>query len=341
MPICAVIPSCFCRASICSGVMSCRKSISPLMSAWTAGSSALNTRKSTSSTCGFPLPVVGVRLQPVRRAAGRALHQRERSGPDHRPVLGLVGVGVRLLLADVLPDVLRHDRDRHQRKRRARLAQAQHHRLRVGRRDLLHVVQVRDPGVGVDPAVEDPLVGEHHVVGGQLLAVVPGDVVAHVEGPGEPVVGRLPVLGQLGHGRQVLHRVADQLVVHQVPHLVRRALDALERVERVDLVEQPDREGDLLVGLAASGGCGQRRASRPLRPTTRVPRPPGSQYGAPLSSRPAVETPRRRRGRPTSTASTESSRPDPYHWMRDVDSPERRSPISSPNGPGTTLPPGI
>jgi hypothetical protein len=50
----AVIPSSFSRASTWFPEMFSTKSISPFFSAWIAGSSAWNTRKTTSSTCGAP-----------------------------------------------------------------------------------------------------------------------------------------------------------------------------------------------------------------------------------------------------------------------------------------------
>ncbi len=62
------------------------------------------------------LPVVGVGLEAVRRAAGRALDEAERTGAHHRlAVRRLVGEALDVLLVDVLPDVLGDDRDRQQR----------------------------------------------------------------------------------------------------------------------------------------------------------------------------------------------------------------------------------
>src|SRR5699024_8123800 len=51
------------------------------------------------------------------------------------------------------------------------------------------------PGVG-ELLINDPVVGVGHVLGGEVAAVVEGDVVAQVEGPGEVVVADVPGLGQ-------------------------------------------------------------------------------------------------------------------------------------------------
>ena len=124
-----------------------------------------------------------------------------------------------------------------------------------------------------------------------------------------------------GCGRHVLHRVADQVVVGQRPHLERRGLDAEERVERVDLVEQRDREGDRVVG----GRRGRRAAEATAPGASRGER----AAAAAATSRPAGTLSRRDPSRPPVARQeplehTEHGvvRPDPYHWMRDADSPE-------------------
>ena len=202
------------------------------------------------------VPVVGVGLELVGRAAGGALDQPEGTGADHGLAVRRLGrVALDVLLGDVLPDVLGDDRDRQQRQHGVRLLQGEHDRRGVGSLDRLDALEVRRPGRRLGTAVEDAAVGVGDVGGGQRLAVGPHRVVAHREGPGEAVVGGVPLGGQRGCRRHVLHRVADEVVVGQRPHLERRGLDAQERVERVDLVGQPDDERHRVVlgGLRRRG----------------------------------------------------------------------------------------
>ena len=208
--------------------MSWTKSTSPLISAWTIGSSALNTRKTTSSTCGSPAPVVRVLLEAVE-STPPALPSTSRNGPgaDDRLAVGrLGGVGRHLLLADVLPDVLGDDRDRQQRQHRVGLLQLQHHGGVVGSGDRLDVGQVGPVERALAVPGEDPVVGVGDVGGGERLAVGPLHALADVEGPRQAVLGGLPGLGQRRHGRHVVHRVADHVVVGQRPRLVGRRLDS-------------------------------------------------------------------------------------------------------------------
>ena len=133
--------------------------------------------------------------------------------------------------------------------------EGEHDRRGVGRLDRLDALEVRRPGRRLGAAVEDAAVGVGDVGGRQRLSVGPHRVVAHREGPGQAVVGGLPLGGQGRCRRHVRHRVADEVVVGQRPHLERRGLDAEERVERVDLVGQPDDERHRVVlgGLRRRG----------------------------------------------------------------------------------------
>ena len=222
------------------------------------------------------------------------------------------------------------------------LRELQHHGRVVGSRDRLHRRQVGAPVAGLGPAVEDPVVGVGDVARGQRLAVGPVDALADVEGPGQPVLGGLPRRREGRRRRHVLHRVADHVVVHQRPHLVRRGLVAVERVERVDLVQERDGEGHRLV-VRRPAGCSEgaptvarQHAHREGR--SRLPPSGGRGYGA-LCDQPvqpaagAARTARARRAR------RGARRPLP------LDAPHRRSRRCSltswPSDSGTTLPPDI
>ena len=97
-----------------------------------------------------------------------------------------------------------------------RSVQVQPHRVAVhllhsARRHLLHFLavgsfrlvhhggeqsDVRRPGGRIQPALEV----EHHVVGVEVIAVVPLHALPETEGPGLEIVGRFPLLGQIGTG---------------------------------------------------------------------------------------------------------------------------------------------
>src|SRR5699024_4083331 len=87
------------------------------------------------------------------------------------------------------------------------------------------------PGVG-ELLINDPVVGVGHVLGGEVAAVVEGDVVAQVEGPGEVVVADVPGLGQRRLHLQVLVGL-HQGVVHVLQHLEGEVGGGLVRVELV------------------------------------------------------------------------------------------------------------
>ena len=287
------------------------------------------------------VPVVGVGLEHVRRAAGRSLHEPERSGPDHGlAVGGLVAVGLHVVLGHVGPDVLGQDRDRQQRQHGVRPGELEHHGRVVGSGDGLHRGQVGAPVAGLGTAVEDPVVGVGDVGRGQRLAVGPVDPLADVEGPGQAVLGGLPRRRERRRRRHVLHRVADHVVVHQRPHLVRRRLVAVERVERVDLVEEGDGERHLLVVRGA-----RRRAPRAPGRRAAVAASASAATSRGGATVPCMTTPRpSRRRRPraarTSTPSTACAAPTRTTGCA-TSTPPTSSPTSRPNGPGTTLLPDI
>ena len=94
-------------------------------------------------------------------------------------------------------------------------------RVRLGQDELdlagVHRLDVADVGVevhrgGPDRLVPEPVEGKDDVVGGQRLAVVKGNALPHLEGPGEPVLARLPPGGQ-GRHRLVLLIDPDEPVV--------------------------------------------------------------------------------------------------------------------------------
>ena len=89
-------------------------------------------------------------------------------------------------------------------------------------------------------AVEDPVERVGDVSGGQRLAVRPLHAGADRVGPRAVVGGLLPLGGEPRHRREVLLAVADQGVVHHSPGLVRLRVDAGERVERVDVLDDAD-----------------------------------------------------------------------------------------------------
>jgi hypothetical protein len=191
----------------------------------------------------------------------------------------LVVEGRDLLLVDVLPDVLGQDRHGQPQHGRARLLGGHHQGGVIGGLDLFdvgHVVVV----VGLlEAALHDPVEGVGGVPGRDRPAVGPLHPLADLVGPGQLVVGDLPGLGQPGLGGEVLGAVADQVVVHQPPDLVGLGQDADERVERVDVVDDADGEGELpgrllLGGHARGHRQGQQRHQR--RGGRAPPEPPGS-----------------------------------------------------------------
>ena len=203
-----------------------------------------------------------------------------------------------------LEDVAREDRRAH-RADEGRERRRQHHpdgvvvHRRHGHRvlDPLAVLEEaedeRIAGAGRDVlVVDDAIEGELHVVRGERLAVVPGDIAAQGEGPGQPVLRVLPGLGQrrldlVGQPRrlgQALEEQAEQArgvgVVREREVEGQRLADRRrgDRAARLpDLVlerpgvlpERPDdrlrRIGLALAGLVAvvpAGGEGERRGEQ-------------------------------------------------------------------------------
>ena len=185
------------------------------------------------------------------------LHAREGAGAH-------VGRGVRIALPrllgrDLRPDVLGQDGQPVADHVRLGLGAHELHRVVVDRGRLLDEVGVR--GVVRHLVLDDVVVGEGDVLGGERHAVVPLGVLAEGERPDETVVAHRPVGGQTGrllalHRRERLGVVADERVVAEVPHLERRRLVADERVEVVGLPGP----ADLVDDLAGIGRRGRRRA---------------------------------------------------------------------------------
>ena len=184
-------------------------------------------------------PVVGVGLHgPVLAPA--QLGQGVGAGAD---AVGRL-VGPELVGGDVLVDVLGDDVDVHGGQLGVR------HR----RGDLEgHVVdgrgvEVLGRGEVVEPLlVPGPVDRVGDVLGGEGLTVGPLEAFAEVVGVGEAVVGGLPRLGQAGDGLEVVGRLVGQRGVLEVPDLVGRDRVAHGDVGRVDLLGEPDGEGQLLL----------------------------------------------------------------------------------------------
>ena len=187
----------------------------------------------------LPTPVVGVGLHgpvlaPVQLGEG--------VGPRGHAVGGLVGP--QLVGRDVLVDVLGDDVHVHRRQ------------LGIGHRaDELEgdVVDGRRLEVGGRGEVVEPLLVPRavdrvgHVVGRERFAVGPLEPLAERVGPGQPILGTLPGLGQPRDGLEVVRRLVGQRGVHQVPDLVGRHRVPDRDIGRVDLLGDPDGERDLLV----------------------------------------------------------------------------------------------
>ena len=97
-----------------------------------------------------------------------------------------------------------------------------------------------------DLVLDDEVVGEGSVFCRDLLAVVPGQALVHVEGPDELVVRDLPALGDPVVGR--LERVpvaSDHEQVLVAVDLVDVVRPADERVQVVDLAHPADLDDDL------------------------------------------------------------------------------------------------
>ena len=196
--------------------------------------------------------VVGVGLEPEELAL-LVLGDDVRPGADHAVGAGLVGELPHLLLVDVLPDVLREDVDVEVQHDRGRLLHREDDGGVVGR---LHRRDGRDVVAEVGRlvlAVDHPVERVDHVRRGQRLAVRPLQVRPQVVGPGEAVLGRVPALGQRRLRREVLLAVVGQRLVVHLVHLVGRRHDPRERVERVDVLLDPDRERRRVAGGPRGG----------------------------------------------------------------------------------------
>ena len=153
--------------------------------------------------------------------------------------------------------------------------------------------------------------------GGQRLAVGPHHALTDVEGPGQAVLAGLPRLSQPRLRGHVLHRVADHVVVGQRPHLVGLRLDPEERVERVDLVEDRHGErGGVLLGRVRGGRCQGGDHHRRGRQCQCGDQPGGATV--------PCMTPQPPRAARRAYEHTEHGvrRPDPFHWLRELDSPD-------------------
>jgi hypothetical protein len=102
--------------------------------------------------------------------------------------------------------------------------------------ELLHALDVdrvdQRPALGERLRVKDPRDREHHVVGGEFLAVVEGDALAHPDRPLGGVGVRRDLPGQLKLGQAVRVDVGQLLVDGRDPDPVRRVVRVV-RVHRV------------------------------------------------------------------------------------------------------------
>ena len=206
---------------------------------------------------------------------------RERAGAHVRRVVGVLAAR-RLLGVDLGPDVLRQDRHPVADHVRLGLGAGELDRVVVQRRGLLDEARVR--GEVLHLVLDDVVVGEGDVLGGERHAVRPLGVLAQGERPDEAVVAHRPV-GREAGGLLALHRreragvVADERVVGEVPDLERRRGVAHERVEVVRLPRPADAVDDL--AAVGGGGCGRvrRRALRAHGRSMAQTRPKHGDHG--------------------------------------------------------------
>ena len=220
--------------------------------------------------------------------------------------LALVG-GAGRLGAHLAPDVLGQDGD----------PGADHVGLGLAAADLDGEVvdghrlvdERREAREGAHLVVDDVVVGERHVVGGERLTVLPLDALAQVEGPDLAVRGGLPGGGEVRRGLQI-GRVAGEEVVVEQPDLVGRGLGPDERVEVVGVVGPADVQDHLVAGRRGAR-VGRQRGPEPRRQTggqqagdeqkQEKTRPPmaaaGLRHGVRHSRSPLIRPPRRPRGR--------------------------------------------
>ena len=136
------------------------------------------------------------------------------------------------------------------RRRQHRLVQVEADRVLVHRLDRIQAGERRQPAVGrgevrVDPALDVP----DHVIGDELLAVVPEHALAQVEGPGLEIVGRFPALREHRAGDVV--GAGDRQILGDMPGLVRHLRPGVGRrvVHLLDF--HGDAEGAALLGRGA------------------------------------------------------------------------------------------
>ena len=198
-------------------------------------------------------PVVRVRLERDRHV-GLVLGEDERPAADD----GEVGVVVeRAEVVDLRPDVLRQDRHVQREHGDLRLVQDDLDGLLVGRGDRGEVLDEVAVRLGGGRVGHHRVEGPGDVLGGDGLAVGPGGVLADEVRPGEPVLGRLPVLGQRRDRLTGLRVIVGEEVVHPPAHVGGEQPDRDERAERVDLLCHGDGERRRL-GVVGGGGRGGR-----------------------------------------------------------------------------------
>ena len=129
-------------------------------------------------------------------------------------------------LCAALDELLADDRggrDGQQRQKRGvRRRKHEPHGVRIDRLDLHVLAEVRRVRRG-RLRIEQSLEAEHHVIGGELLAVVPHDALAQGEGVHLAVWRDLPLLGQVGDHAGSVRLVVDQAAVNHRADGVDRA----------------------------------------------------------------------------------------------------------------------
>ncbi len=175
---------------------------------------------------------------------------------DRVSVLGFVVVALDRRLVDLGPDVLRQNVDVQPVHDRGGFVDAEDQRGVIGRLglgDVLDVVAV----VGLlERPVDDAVEGVRRILGGQRFPVAPLQIRPDLVGP-ERLVRRLfPGLRKAGFDSEVFGPVHGQRRVGHLKDLVGRDGDPDERIERVDVLHDPDGEyrlGRVVRGAGESG----------------------------------------------------------------------------------------